>query len=346
MTAVITSTMGWVTSLISSTYGEDGHLSRRITHTALTFFATALLQAVFQKYIFHCPDKDWISFSYMCFFIPAIPLLVTGWLSNTEFQKSIRGILHGCWNREERKRTRLLVQWRHLFFTIIKSHVSAYVAPFSWFMMCLLNRDIMTCAVYGPPSNQTTYVRRKYETLAVYSQLIGFDMLVAGTCILAIIITIKQCFRRANPGKDIVEFQCLDNYASYEADAARKYFEDALRAQAEENGRRKAQMLLDARKPNLDNLDGVEKAMGEMSYEHYASVRNALMQIYPKTDNPSDRKVQYYTIDAFHEEARVFRKHLEGVSSQEPNSIELGLTKDGEKIHLINMDEKHKKYNV
>ena len=114
-------------------------------------------------------------------------------------------------------------------------------------------------------------------------------------------------------------------------------------------------MLLDARKPNLDNLDGVEKAMAEMSYEHYASVRTSLMQIYPKTENPSDRKVQYYTIDAWHEEAKVFKQHLESSKNgtlppQEETKgvgIELGLTKDGEKVHLLNMDDQpKKKYDV
>ena len=139
-----------IATLFSSTYGNDGHLSRRFTHTALIFFTVVLLQYAFQLYIFTCPTENWVRFSYMAFFVPAIPLFLTGWLSNKDFQDAIRGVLHGCWKGENRKRNRLRIRWGYLIKTIIRTHFSAYIAPFCWFLMCLLNRKIMTCAAYGP----------------------------------------------------------------------------------------------------------------------------------------------------------------------------------------------------
>lgn len=139
-----------VVNLFSTTYGDNGQLSRRFTHTALIFFSVLLLQSAFQKYIFQCPSERWVRFSYMAFFAPAVPLFLTGWLSNREFQDAIRGVLHGCWKRENRKRNKMRIRWRYLIKTIVTSHFSAYIAPFCWFFMCLLNRKIMTCAVYGP----------------------------------------------------------------------------------------------------------------------------------------------------------------------------------------------------
>ena len=86
----------------------------------------------------------------MSFFAPAVPLFLAGWLTNKDLQDAIRGVLHGCWRRENRQRNRMRIRWRYLTITILTSHFSAYIAPFCWFLMCLLNREIMTCAVYGP----------------------------------------------------------------------------------------------------------------------------------------------------------------------------------------------------
>ena len=153
-----------IATLFSSTYGNDGHLSRRFTHTALIFFTVVLLQYAFQLYIFTCPTENWVRFSYMAFFVPAIPLFLTGWLSNKDFQDAIRGVLHGCWKGENRKRNRMRIRWRYLIKTIVTSHLYAYIAPFCWFLMCLLNRKIMTCAVYGPEPEDgaTAEVKKKY----------------------------------------------------------------------------------------------------------------------------------------------------------------------------------------
>lgn len=120
-----------------------------------------------------------------------------------------------------------------------------------------------------------------------------------------------------------------------------------MRAAAEENGRRKVQMLLESRQPSVDNMKGIDKVMKEMSYEHFASVRNSLMQIYPKTDNSYDRKLQLYTLDAWCEEAEEFKKHL---SNTVPfnGDIEMSITttvnKDGEKVHLLNPSNRNKTY--
>ena len=150
---------------------------------------------------------------------------------------------------------------------------------------------------------------------------------------------------------EIVNFQCLGNYASYEADAARQYFEEVMRAAAEENGRRKVQMLLESRQPKVEDMkEGVDKAMMEMSYDHFAAVRNSLMEIYPKTDNSYDRKLQLYTLDAWCEEAEVFKKHLSNNISEPFNGdIEMSLTtvnKSGEKVHLLNQNDHNKVYNA
>ena len=40
--------------------------------------------------------------------------------------------------------------------------------------------------------------------METYSQLIGFDMTLGGVCLLAIILTIKQCCKQANPGKGML----------------------------------------------------------------------------------------------------------------------------------------------
>ena len=135
-----------------------------------------------------------------------------------------------------------------------------------------------------------------------------------------------------------MNFRCLDNYASYEADAARQYFEEVMRAAAEENGRRKVQMLLESRQPKVEDMkEGVDKAMMEMSYDHFATVRNSLMEIYPKTDNSYDRKLQLYTLDAWCEEAEVFKKHLSSnmrssqVSCKNGVDLEMSLTTTGNK---------------
>ena len=144
----------------------------------------------------------------------------------------------------------------------------------------------------------------------------------------------------------------MNNYASYEAEAARKYFEEVMKASAEENGRRKVQMLLDARKPNVDNLEDVEKAMKEMSYEHFSSVRNSLMQIYPKT-NASDRILQTYTIEAWEKEARVFQQHLQndGIVEEKPPKENGGMEHpevylNNEKIQLLRMDHNKRIYSL
>ena len=151
-------------SLFSKTFGgNEGQISRRVAHATLIFFAVIFLQAAFQKYIFHCPSEHWIRFSYLAFFAPALPLFLIGWLSNRDLQDAIRGVFHGCWNRENRKRNRVRIRWRALLKTIVSSHLNAYVAPFCWFLMCLLNRKIMTCAVYGPePSSKDVEVKKRY----------------------------------------------------------------------------------------------------------------------------------------------------------------------------------------
>ena len=152
-----------------------------------------------------------------------------------------------------------------------------------------------------------------------------------------------------------MNFECLDNYASYEADAARQHFEQVMRAAAEENGRRKVKMLLETHQPNLENLQGVEKDMEEMSYEHFAVVRNSLMEIYPKTDNSHDRKLQLYTLDVWQEEAEVFKKQLSKYNNGEPTSHALQMDKDiemsfttgknnDEKAKLLSSTESNKKY--
>ena len=155
---------------------------------------------------------------------------------------------------------------------------------------------------------------------------------------------------------EIVNFECLDNYASYEADAARQYFEEVMRAAAEENGRRKVKMLLESRHPKVEDMkEGIDKAMAEMSYEHFATVRNSLMQIYPKTDNSYDRKLQLYTLDAWHEEAEVFKKQLANnnksfeVSCKVGDDIEMSLStitnkKDEEEAYLLDKNGHNKTY--
>ena len=152
---------------------------------------------------------------------------------------------------------------------------------------------------------------------------------------------------------EIVNFQCLDYYASFEADAARQYFEEVMRAAAEENGRRKVQMLLESQQSDVENLKGVDKAMKEMSYEHFSTVRNSLMEIYPKTDNSYDRKLQLYTLDAWQEEAEVFKKHLANNKSSVVDcingDIEMSharVNKDGEKARLLSASDANKTYTV
>jgi len=168
----------------------------------LILFAVGLLQASFQKYIFRCPEVHWVRFSYLCFFVPPFPLFLSGWLSNADFQNAIKGLCYGCCNSEKRKHMKLRIRWRSLIKTVLTSHVSAYVAPFSWFLMSLLNRKIMTCAVYGPPPlNISLVALRNRRTLETFSQLIGFDMLVIGSFLLAIILTIKQCCAKKQVGK-------------------------------------------------------------------------------------------------------------------------------------------------
>ena len=156
-----------VTSLFSKTYAKDGNISRRLTFTAFIFFAVVLIQAAYQKYIFRCPNENWVEFSYIAFFAPAIPLFLIGWLSNQDLQDAIRGVLHGCWNRENRKRNRMRIRWKSMIKSIFRSHLAAYIAPFCWFLMCLLNRKIMTCAVYGPePSgDEKVEVHKRYMVL-------------------------------------------------------------------------------------------------------------------------------------------------------------------------------------
>ena len=125
-----------------------------------------------------------------------------------------------------------------------------------------------------------------------------------------------------------------------------------MRAAAEENGRRKVQMLLDSRHPKVEDMkEGIDKAMAEMSYEHFATVRNSLMEIYPKTDNSYDRKLQLYTLDAWREEAEVFKKHLANDNSISINgdiemSLKTTVNKDGEKVHLLSPSDHNKTYNA
>ena len=153
-----------------------------------------------------------------------------------------------------------------------------------------------------------------------------------------------------------MNFECLDNYASYEADAARQHFEQVMRAAAEENGRRKVKMLLETHQPNVEKLQGVEKDMEEMSYEHFAAVRNSLMDIYPKTDNSHDRKLQLYTLDAWQEETEVFKMHLSKyTNSHVINGLEIGKDieacvnggngNNDEEINLLGVNEASINYN-
>ena len=124
---------------------------------------------------------------------------------------------------------------------------------------------------------------------------------------------------------------------------------------AEENGRRKVQMLLEARRAasGHDQLEGIDKEIQDMSYEHFASVRNSLMQIYPKLDNPYDRKLQYYTLDNWKAEAEVFQRELksDGYSTLPPAfsapKVNQKISSDGEKIHLLDFnDGKRENYNT
>ena len=129
-----------------------------------------------------------------------------------------------------------------------------------------------------------------------------------------------------------------------------------MRATAEENGRRKVKMLLESRHPKVEDMkEGIDKAMAEMSYEHFATVRNSLMQIYPKTDNSYDRKLQLYTLDAWHEEAEVFKKQLANnnksfeVSCKVGDDIEMSLStitnkKDEEEAYLLDKNGHNKTY--
>ena len=156
---------------------------------------------------------------------------------------------------------------------------------------------------------------------------------------------------------EIENFECLVNYSSYEADAARQHFEQVMRAAAEENGRRKVKMLLETHQPNVEKLQGVDKSIEEMSYEHFAAVRNSLMEIYPKTDNSYDRKLQLYALDAWQEEAEVFKKHLSKYANSNSTkmadtSIDLVLVhgknqnNENEKSKLISPGEFSKEYCV
>ena len=169
-----------------------------------------ILQIAFQKFIFQCPDVGYRQFSFLFFFAPALPLLCLGWLSNSDFQNSIRGLCHSVCNKEKRRKTRLRIRWRSLIKTVISSHIYAYVAPYTWFVMCLLNKKIMTCCVYGPPSlNRSANAGKRYVNLEIYSQLIGFDMIMITAAVVSIMVTIQECFKKANPGKGIYIYKVL-----------------------------------------------------------------------------------------------------------------------------------------
>ena len=109
--------------------------------------------------------------------------------------------------------------------------------------------------------------------------------------------------------------QCLDNFASYEADAARKHFEELMKKAVEENGRRRVELLLDAYKPGEGN---------DLSYDHFTEVRNALMSIYPKIDNHSDKNVQQITIDEWEMESKIFSDLVTKRLGDRPKEIPKG----------------------
>ena len=58
----------------------------------------------------------------------------------------------------------------------------------------------MTCARYGP-AETANVTQQAYLNLHVRSQVIGLQMLLAGTMFLAVCLAIKQCCIKANPGK-------------------------------------------------------------------------------------------------------------------------------------------------
>jgi len=144
----------------------------------------------------------------------------------------------------------------------------------------------------------------------------------------------------------IEKLERLDNYITYEAEAAQQHFDELMREAAVANGRRKVEMLLAARKPNLESLSGVKRDMKEMSYAYFTDVEQSLAEIYPKIRNDMNKICTNYVNKVWEEHDRDFIAELQngggssGVDTfpgetKPSNDFELKDTSNGEKMHLL-----------
>ena len=111
--------------------------------------------------------------------------------------------------------------------------------------------------------------------------------------------------------EDIVEFELLDNYTSYEADAARHHFEEVMKETAQENGKKKVDLLIKKYKPNTDGIaNPIDKVMAEMSYEYFITVKDVLVNIYPKLHNEDDNETNHVTKEEWSNQTKIFRQSI------------------------------------
>ena len=139
----------------------------------------------------------------------------------------------------------------------------------------------------------------------------------------------------------------VDNYITYEAEAAQQRFDELMREAAVANGRRKVEMLIAARKPNLDSLSGLDREMKEMSYAHFTDVERSLTEIYPRIRNELNEICLSYVQAVWEEKDSDFIKEIQngpGSSNSKDNpssggkptdDFELKETSQGEKMHLL-----------
>ena len=308
-------------------------ISQTPIENLLIVVVTSLLNQVFTKNFFSCPNKKYTTYSLMFMLGPAAPLYLIGLIMSKEMNTVFTGACkagidapeYGPWGK--RKRT-----WKYLARQLALSVAKSSLAPICWIVLALLYKEMYSCAKVGPKPTSTTSntanissIVKAYEVSKnkadAESQIIGWAILIGTIAFAVTVFCIKKCCFTDPPEKDLLSMR---KYEKLEAKSAYRVFEKHMEEAARLNGTKRVHKMFGikdchcteepkeeeasktvkepkeeasktVKEPKEEESSKTVKLKGEPpSYEEIYDARVFMALKYPRLDNPDNTALPYY----------------------------------------------------